>query len=85
MIDRIRRWNQQRKMKKTMKVFSISPNSKGMIIFTYGMPEYMVSGKAVMKLRDEMRIHFAEKFPNYIVMFVPFYISLTGIVEESLE
>ncbi len=94
MIDKIKLWFRQRTLDKEqenirkwtrMKIHRIDSKGKGLIIFTYGSPEYMVSGRAAMRIRDEIRPLFAEKFPNYTVLFVPFYTSLTGIVEENWE
>lgn len=92
MIDRIRFWfwkhkinRHQKRMEKwstPMTVHTLDPNGTGIIIFTYGLPDYMVSGNVADKLRNKLTPIFEERFPNYIVIFIPFYVKMTNILEE---
>jgi hypothetical protein len=92
LIDRIRFWRWQRQQKKDyesalrfldVQVHYLDPEGSGIVIFQYGTPDYIVSGRAAEKLKKNLELVLQEKYPNYTFLFLPFYMRLEDIERKE--
>lgn len=84
-IDEIELEDAKEWVKIQMQVLKINPDSKGIIVFTYGTEDYMVSGAVGKRLSDNILPELKEKFPNHSFIFVPFYISVSDVLKDLEE
>lgn len=94
MIEKIKAYFQRRRYEKFyanidnwvhVNVITLDPKGKGVVIFKYGMPDYMVSGKVAEKLKIYLTPIFEKNFPNYTFIFIPFFISVSNVIQEGVE
>ena len=69
-----------------IQVEEINPDTKGVMIFTFGTENYVVSGNAAKKIYEQAIPVLKEKFPNYVFLFLPFYIKVEDVINlEDLK
>jgi len=94
MIEKIKTYFKKRSYEKHMlnmdswvsfNVMTLDPKGKGVVVFKYGMPDYMVSGKIVEKMHKQLKPVFDKKFPNYTFIFIPFFVSISNVIQEGVE
>lgn len=79
-FDRAHKWL-------VVQVWHLDPEGSGIVIFTYGTPDYMVSGRAADRLKKKLAPTLKKRYPNYTFIFLPFYMKLEGVkgVEDEEE
>ena len=90
--NRYRFWRYKRQQKKDyenairfldVQVWHLDPKGSGIVVFQYGTPDYMVSGKSAERLKDKLEPAL-KRYPNYTFIFLPFYATIKG-VEKTEE
>jgi len=85
LIDKFRNWLWRRNQRKqitnaaewiNIKLFELDPKGSGIMIFTYGTPDYMVSGRAAEHLAKKIKPVLKERYPNYTFLFLPFFVNV---------
>ena len=62
----------------------IDKDTEGLFVFTYGSPDYMVSGKAATRILRRVTPFLKEKFPEMVTLLVPHYMELTTLKLKDL-
>ncbi|KKN51938.1 hypothetical protein LCGC14_0617750 [marine sediment metagenome] len=62
-----------------VQVWHLDPKGSGIVVFQYGTPDYMVSGRFIEKMKKHLEPVLKERYPNYTFLFLPFYVRLEDI------
>lgn len=69
-----------------VQLVNLNADANGIVTFTYGSEDYMVSGKAAKRIAEEIMPQLNILFPNVVFLFLPWYITVSDLKEmEQLK